>query len=31
MYRCNDDTYDTLEKLTGDGELSDHSDQRIFR
>ncbi len=24
MYRCNDDTYDTLEKLTGGGELSDH-------
>lgn len=31
MYRCNDDTYDTLEKLTGGGELSDHSDQRMFR
>lgn len=30
MYRCNDDTYDTLEKLTGGGELSDHSDQRMF-
>lgn len=31
MYRCNDDTYDTLEKLTGGGELSDQSDQRMFR
>lgn len=24
MYRYNDGTYDTLEKLTGGGELSDH-------
>ena len=31
MYRCNDDTYDTLEKLTGGGELSDHGGQRMFR
>ena len=25
MYRYKNDTYDTLEKLTGGGELSDHS------
>ena len=31
MYRYNNDTYDTLEKLTGGGGLSDHSDQRMFR
>lgn len=31
MYRYKDDTYDILEKLTGDGEPSDHSDQRMFR
>lgn len=31
MYRYKNDTYDKLEKLTGGGELSDHSDQRMFR
>lgn len=31
MYCYNDDTYNTLEKLTGGDELSDHSDQRMFR
>lgn len=31
MYHYNDDTYDTLEKLTGGGELADHSDRRMFR
>ena len=30
MYRYNDGTYDTLEMLTGGGELSDHSDKRMF-
>lgn len=31
MYCYKNGAYDILEKLTGDGELSDHSDQRMFR
>lgn len=31
MYCYKDDACDALEKLTGGDELSDHSDQRIFR
>lgn len=31
MYCYKDETYDTLEKLTGDGEQSGRSDQRMFR
>lgn len=31
MYCYKEDAYDTLEKLTGSGGLSGHSDKRMFR
>lgn len=31
MYCYKDDAYDALEKLMGNGGLTDHSDKRMFR